>query len=288
MEPASPLARFVAAALGAAPGSLEWRWLGPREGPTELWLAVGCARVVVKRHLRGRGYAQERAAYRALAAPLAPWLPRLLAADDALGAIILSFETGDVLPDDTPPALAVAAHAAAGAALRALHEAPVAAFPADPLPLAEALRRRADAASRRGAGLLPATLLDRLAAAFARTRAFDGVARAPAHRDFGPWNWLVDPAVPGLWVVDWEHARPDAPVVDRVRLRLGAWAARPDLEAAFDRGYGRPCTDREEAQFALLAALHVVVTLTWAEGRPAALAPAAARHLEHLLRAAPG
>lgn len=279
MDPSAPLVAFVAAVLGAPPGELEWRWLGPREGPTAVWEVTALARrVVVKRHLRGRGFAQEHAAYHALAGPLAPWLPALLASDRPLGLLVLAHLPGLPASDSTLHPATI--HHEAGAALRALHEAHLPGED-DPLPLAEAIRRRGAAALRRAAGALPAPDLDRLAARIARTCAFDDAPRLPAHRDFGPWNWRYDPATARLGVHDWEHARLDAAVVDRVRLRVGAWAHRPDLAAAFERGYGRPLDEREEEQLDLLCHLHAVATLAWsARHGDAALAAAARDELD--------
>ncbi len=290
MEPAPPIAAQVAAFLDARPGELAWRWLGPREGPTALWeVRAPARRVIVKRHLRGRGFAQEHAAYRALARPLARWLPELLAADPPLGLLVLTYLPGlpasepslTPVPDTLAPARdPTPIHHEAGAFLRALHEAHLPGAD-DPLPLAEALRRRCAAALRRAAALVPAGDLDRLAARVARTRAFDDAPRLPAHRDFGPWNWRYDPSAARLGVLDWEHARPDAAVVDRVRLRVDAWARRPDLAAAFDRGYGRPQGDREEEQLDLLCHLHAVATLAWsARHGDTALAAAARDELD--------
>ncbi|MEZ6197584.1 MAG: aminoglycoside phosphotransferase family protein [Planctomycetota bacterium] len=148
-------------------------------------------------------------------------------------------------------------HRAMGASLRRLHELPLA--DEDPLPLAEALRRRTEAALAGGPPPgCPASLFAR-----AERRLLDHVwtagPRRAAHRDFRERNWWIGDDG-SLAVFDFEHARPDDPMVDLVRLRETDWRAEPALEAAFREGYGGPDAT-EEARLEILEIVHALGTL---------------------------
>lgn len=258
--PGGAIADFVAAIFGASASAIAWRSIGAREGPTALWIAeAGVASLVVKVHLRGRGFAQERAAYRALAGPLSRWLPALVGEAPELGALALARLDGSPADGDVDPAI----HREAGAFLRALHEVATDRLgAADPMPLEVAIDRRWQAALAGAAPVLGEARCARLAPRV-RPSIFRGVARALAHRDFAPANWIVG-AGDRLRVVDLEHARADDPLVDRVLLEAGAWGRATGLRAAFDAGYGRGLDDHERARLDALRLVDAVTTVTWA------------------------
>jgi len=58
----------------------------------------------------------------------------------------------------------------------------------------------------------------------------------PAHRDWHPCNWIWNGE--HLAVIDCEHAHPGPWHDDLHRLWWQEWHDRPDLFAAFRRGYG--------------------------------------------------
>lgn len=214
----------------------------------------------LKVHRQARKYRQEVHALRRWA-PLAGSAPRLLAARGAAPqALLLSARPGrgvdQLAPDD--PRL-VRAHAAAGAWLRRLHDLPF--VDDDPVPLADALRMRlASWAQRQPDAFAPATLA-RLGGLLDAAD-WSGAPRRPCHGDFSPRNWLWDDAV-GLSVIDFEHAKPDAWVVDVHGLIDGPWRARPDLEAAFWDGYGGLPTQADAARITAVRALYAVGTVAW-------------------------
>ncbi len=151
-----------------------------------------------------RGFRQELEALTALHPE------RILDADPSTRTLVLVEQPG--LPAPDRPAV----HRAAGCWLRALHRRPF--VDDDPLPLARALEWRSRAAG------LPAC--------------FDDVdaPRVWCHRDFHPRNWLWDGST--LVVIDFEHARPDHPTWDLVKLAVEVWPRHPALREAFREGYG--------------------------------------------------
>jgi len=76
-------------------------------------------------------------------------------------------------------------------------------------------------------------------------------------------NWLWDPAVRRLALIDFERAEPAPAVRDLVRLEYGAWDQRPDLRDAFMGGYGRTLTSTEAKAMRFLAALDALSGLHW-------------------------
>jgi len=160
--------------------------------------------------------------------------PTLLAHDAPAGALLMTGCAGAV------GAVGPAAAHAVGELVARLHAIPT--EDADPLPLQAALERRFAAALRDAPpGLGP--LRDRARAAFRSGQLALGTTRRWCHRDLQPANWLWDGARASL--VDWEHARLDAPTLDLARLAgTAAWPAVRD-------GYGGVHGDAIRAAIAL-------------------------------------
>jgi hypothetical protein len=232
------------------------RW-SPLSAPATGTLWVGEAasgRVVLKQATSRRGFDQERHALHALAGHR---VPALLGADPATRLLLLAHVPG------APPAPGdPAAHAAAGAWLRRLHDRP--APEDDPLPLAEALTRRARAALARAASTAPVATAIRVG--LQPDAPFPAAVRVWCHRDLTPRNWLWD-ADQGLHVVDLEHSRPDHPAWDLVKLATEVWPDHPAARAAFADTYG-PLPD--PGLLRRLGFLHGLQTRTWgrAHGDP--------------------
>lgn len=270
-----------------------WACLKEHPKSATVWRVDGRGgALVLKQHRHPRPFAQELAAYR-------DWLPRLTASRHGVSLRAeawtspcsagdhLSPGTSDLplLPTCVPQllgfdlgaralALTVApgerlslarserpgAHAAAGRFLRDFHALPAA--DDDPVPLREAVAARLAEWHARAGGLLSPAERDGLARLADRRDAFAGVARVPCHRDFTPDNWLL--AGDALHVLDFEHARLDAPEADLVKLRAEVWSTSPALGHAFLAGHG-PLTVDAAARLDVLLALHAVATLAWAE-----------------------
>ncbi|WP_434420760.1 aminoglycoside phosphotransferase family protein [Nannocystis pusilla] len=229
---------------------LSWTCLKSHPHSATLWQVAGPeSALVLKQHRHPRPFQQELRAYRewlpalALAglpsaSPLGELLvrvPTLLACDLSTRTLALTVAPGDRLSLGThDPALAPAAHAAAGRLLRALHDIPIA--DDDPMPLVDAVAARQSEWHARARDLLTPAERDALQRLAARRDAFAGVRRVPCHRDFTPDNWLL--GADGLCVLDFEHARLDAPEADLVKLCANVWPDRPDLAEAFFAGHG--------------------------------------------------
>lgn len=247
-----PAARAL---VGPAPA---WRPLGSPRADNGVW-RLGDPGVIVKRLRNARPFAQERRALTRWAPHLSEQTAPLLAVDEPTRTLVLGLAPG-VHPIDLAPADERAAHRRAGSFLRALHAIP---DPGDDaMPLAEALtRRHAAALTRVAPHLTPDERAHLHAGALEIPALFADAVRVPCHRDFGPHNWLVDG--PRLTVLDFEHARPDCPLVDLIKLAVD-WPARPDLAAALLDGYGRDLTPTERARLRVHLALHAMTTLAWA------------------------
>ncbi len=171
-----------------------------------------------------------------------PGCPSLLEVEPAHGALLRTAVLG--VPGMTTPA----AVAAAGRVVAALHALPV--QDDDPVPLAKAVRLRAEAAASavsQEPGVAAALEL------LEQGRAFVGVSRRWCHRDLQPDNWIWDGQMLGL--VDWEHSRPDAPELDLAPLVPTArWSA-------FAEAYGAVDPTRIRAA----VALNGLVTLAWGQ-----------------------
>ncbi len=275
----------LAGELGCTSDLLRWQFLGSTHGPCRVWQVSGVfaqagahaqAGVVVKQFRSDRAFAQERDAYTRWLNHLPEETAALVAVLPApVRAVVLRLLPGEPLVTGrVHEAVEQAAHRRAGSFLRALHALPEP--DGDPLPLREAVQQRyaawlarvspqlteADAGQLRGLG----EALGREARLFARAR------RVPCHRDFTPSNWLIDgPVVDGqisrldrFFVVDFEHAKLDCPLIDLVKLWTELWGERPDLEAQFFAGYGRSLGPDERVELQVLAAMHAMATVSWA------------------------
>ena len=176
---------------------------------------------------------------------------------------LLSLEPGQPLLNlKVPLKVEQDVHRLAGAFLRELHDLPF--TDDDPLPLSDAFSMRLDAWSLRAAGLLPRTIISNaVSAAREVLPQLTHMTRVPCHRDFTPRNWLTDEAG-GLTVIDFEHSRPDLHLIDFERLYTGLWRSRPDLQEAFESGYGTELDAEQRWLLNGLAALGGLSTVAWA------------------------
>lgn len=164
--------------------------------------------------------------------------PRLLGVDATTRTLRLSVLAGRPGSFDDPPEV----FAQAGAALRRLHCLPCPAAPGE-IPLDEALALRCR--STPAIHALVARHADRLR-----------VPRVWCHRDYQPQNWMVDES--GLGVLDFEHVRPDHPLVDWARLEARGW--RPEQRAAFAAAYGAV----DPVALRCVVAVYGAATVAWA------------------------
>jgi len=213
-------------------------------------------RVVEKTHLDPARASREQAALAPTgAAGQLGASPTLIdTATDPSGAVVLLLEwipASPALP--TPATLEAAGHW-----LARLHATP--STTPDPLPLGTALHRRWRGLVRRSRRVIDPAALDTISALVGPPTRLGQCKRVFCHRDFTPDNWLWQAISSKLWVLDLEHARPDAPAADLVKLESELFVARPELRAAFYSGYGPPLPDNEMRSW---RAWHGLATWTW-------------------------
>ncbi len=275
---------------------LRWQFIGSAHGPCRVWDVRGpstTGAVIVKQFRSDRAFHQERHAYQRWLPHLSQETASLISAHPApLRALVFTRLAAEPLHhitrDDLPGAATLerAANHRAGAFLRALHSLPEP--DPDPLPLADAITQRYAAWLARVLPCVDADTHARLTnLPFAcDPELFVGALRVPCHRDFTPSNWLIACTPVGhpprrltdFFVVDFEHAHLDCPLFDMVKLWTELWGDRPDLEESFFTGYGRRLTTHEQAQLAMLAALHAMATVAWAAEHADPHYAAAGRH----------
>lgn len=261
LSPGTALAAFVKGILGgrivrAEPSSRS------SAGAT-VWKVEGAhGPAVLKSHGSAAKHARERDAYllwlRALADRTAPLLG---VRDEPPRALLLEHRPGRV-GVRAEAAEAATVHRQAGGWLARLHDLPH--RDDDPLDLAEAYGERAAAwFARAGKVLGRHRLREARAVVEEALPALRGRRRVPCHRDFTPRNWLVEgPRLTA--VIDFEHARPDLPEADLVRLGVQVWRDRPGLRDAFLDGYRSVRALRLPPWWAGLEVLEAVATLAWA------------------------
>ena len=196
-EPDPPV--VVSAILGPHPGSRapERTRLGPH---TERW--TGPDGSVIRRDPGSlRKSQQEATALQALAGIVG--VPRLLAQEGGL--------IWQTACPGTPAVTSSAALRALGKLLAQIRDRPT---PSDPLDLSQALQQRWEALKK------GSTVVEYRELPPPDFACFRGQTRVWSHRDLAPrnWTWVAEPAQ--IFLLDWEHARPDAPAADLARLRL--------------------------------------------------------------------
>ncbi|MDT0464798.1 aminoglycoside phosphotransferase family protein [Streptomyces gibsoniae] len=106
------------------------------------------------------------------------------------------------------------------------------------------------------------------------------------HGDYMPRNWMWDEAEQRLRIIDFERSelRPAA-YRDFSRLRYRILCHRPDLDAAFRHGYGRPLTKEEQTACQVYGATDALDSLAWGiKHRDITLVDEAHTMLENLRR----
>jgi len=216
---------------------------------------------IVKQSHDAASHAREAEAYARWGPSLDAWLPRCWAALPGLRTLVLERVAGVAASDPSVDMNSLrAAHREAGRFMAALQRVEV---EPDAMPLTEAMAKRIEGWLDRAGAFFTAERLTSLRRRF-DPKVFAGITRVAAHRDFSPNNWLLGPGPqPRLVVLDFGQARPDAPLVDLLKLWDRPWGEVPGAEAAFFDGYGRALSERERQRLDHLALLHGLATATW-------------------------
>jgi Ser/Thr protein kinase RdoA (MazF antagonist) len=231
----------------------------------ELWTAAG-ETLYLKQHRQARKFRQEHHAYTAWVPALPRVTPTLVGARQGEPYALLMTAVPGTLAERVPLSHAheVKLHRQAGSFLHALHGLPY--EDADPVSLADAFVQRMAAWLPRVQEIVDRHDVDWVVARMHETLPLlESYRRVPCHRDYSPRNWIVNQQERlELYVIDFEHSRPDLALLDMERLWAGPWHTRPDLKDAFFEGYGRGLSDDEEQVLERLAALGALTTIGWA------------------------
>lgn len=233
-------------------------WLQAEVGPVALLEVRGGAQHLrarrgelwLKRLRSERAWRQADAAYTQLVPALRDagvGVPRCVARHPGERLLLLEAAEGRPATLSDPPAT----FARAGAAIHALHQLPC---PPDLLPLPDALLRRAQAVGDRQRALQGVAIEVQQLLRHHRGRL--DTPRCWCHRDHQPQNWVV--THDALTLLDFEHTRPDHPLVDWVRLEARGWA--PAQRSAFAQAYGTI----DPIALRCVLALYGLTTVAWA------------------------
>ncbi|MFF9673599.1 phosphotransferase [Streptomyces eurythermus] len=256
--PEGAVCAFVERAVGRIAGWTDVSWVRKE---SRVWRAHGTqgGEWYVKIHQNQRFHQREVAALRGWVPALGAAAPRLVAADAALRAVVLTAVGGRPLHGAVhPPASERRIFHRIGQLAAAIHtSAPP--RPGDMrLPL-EKLERHLNGARPH---LAPGDeeFIRATARKAAALPAPDQVV--PTHGDFQLRNLRWDPTTDTLYVIDFERSEEGPAVRDFVRLS-DAWLGRPDLQEAVTDGYGRPFTPQEEARLTVLSVLDAVSGISY-------------------------
>ncbi|MFJ4695520.1 phosphotransferase [Streptomyces sp. NPDC088766] len=222
---------------------------------SRVWRAVGAegGEWYIKIHQNDRFHHREVDALRSWVPGLGAAAPRLVAADPALRAVVLTAVGGRTLHGavHSPEQQRRIFHRIGQLAAAIHHSTP-------PRPAADT--PPSGKVERHLAGALPHLAPgdeEFIRATAERAAGLSPVESVPTHGDFQLRNLRWDERADVLYVRDFERAEGGPAVRDFVRLS-DAWHGRPDLFQAVMDGYGRPFTPAEEAQFTVLSVLDAV------------------------------
>ncbi|MFJ1662371.1 phosphotransferase [Streptomyces anthocyanicus] len=232
-----------------------WADVGWARAESRVWRATGAegGEWYVKIHQNDRFHQREVEALRSWVPGIGAAAPRLVAADPALRAVVLTAVGGRTLHGAVhPPEQQRLIFHRIGQLAASIHHSTPPRPAADSLPVAKLERHLAGALPHLAPG----------DEKFIRTTAEQAAGLAPletvvTHGDFQLRNLRWDEKADTLYVIDFERSEPGPAVRDFVRLS-DAWHGRPDLYQALMDGYGRRFTHEEEAQFTVLSVLDAV------------------------------
>lgn len=213
---------------------------------------------IVKQHHDATRFGQETRAYATYLADMRDITACLVSQDADSRTLLLSYLPGkDCDAPGIAPNQRSMVHYRAGAALRRLHDSSGASHgELVGSGLAERMRWWTERADH--AGLISRDERCQLLAWALRLSTTE-METSICHLDYQPHNWrLHNDAV---YVVDFEHTRPDARVRDFARLEHRHWIHHPHLRNAFFSGYGRMPSDAEQQLLRLFGALEAVTAL---------------------------
>ncbi|MDN3261545.1 phosphotransferase [Streptomyces sp. CSDS2] len=249
---------FTERALGRITG---WTDVSRAREESRVWRA-NCAEGgewYVKIHQNQRFHQREVAALRGWVPALGAAAPRLVAADAALRAVVLTAVGGRPLHGAVhPPAQQRRIFHRIGQLSAAIHTSAPPRLGDTTPPLGKLERHLNGARPHLAPG--DEEFIRVTAGRAAALPTVDQVV--PTHGDFQLRNLRWDPTTDTLYVVDFERSEEGPAVRDFVRLS-DAWHGRPDLLEAVMDGYGRSFTPQEEARLTVLSVLDAVSGISY-------------------------
>lgn len=216
-------------------------------------------RYVVKQHHNAARFEQEVRAYSTYLTAMRDITAALVAYDVSDQTLLLSHLPGS---DADGIGLTIRqeslVHHRAGAALRRLHDSAYTSKSAEQIGSGLARRMRQWTQRADHTGLISHNERRRLDA-WARCLSHTEMEAAVCHLDYQPRNWRLHRDE--LFIIDFEHARPDARIRDFARLQHRYWVSHPHLRDAFFSGYGRTLSDAEDQRLHLFGAIEAVTAL---------------------------
>jgi Phosphotransferase enzyme family len=198
-------------------------------------------------------------------------LPRLLSYEESLSVLVTSALDGEVVRTMHAPLREVQeVHCAAGSGVRALHQLRIDDVARHEEEIRQARLKQLLEEAERHFAISAAVLTTSEKGTIARARDLmpQHVGECQIgfiHADFQPRNWLWSASTQALGFIDFEESRLGFCLEDFGWLFGALWHRRPDLRAAFLRGYGRQLRAGEQQFLAASTALGSLLYI--ADGR---------------------
>ncbi|MAJ27915.1 hypothetical protein CBD41_00750 [bacterium TMED181] len=223
----------------------------------------GQGQVILKTFAPGRGWQQEREALRSIPKidlPQGILTPRILKVREQPPALLMTrlggtnMEQGSFSTQDWSQANRRAARF-----LKSWQQQPF--QDEDVIPLSTALPQRLESWIDNGKQALQKHEIDGARKRVGDGSLFSNQSRVPCHNDFQPRNWLWDGHQ--LAVIDFEHARPNHPAFDWVRLEVGLWQKIPELKDEFIEEWGELPEWASAKVMDAIIGLHAIGCIVW-------------------------
>jgi Ser/Thr protein kinase RdoA (MazF antagonist) len=256
MEPSKDLLEFATQHLGKITKVEARGWKHLETGVWELETEQG--RAFLKSHKQASKFAQELRAYQEFLPHALKVTPSLFGYQKELQAMLISAVPGELVDLTTKSNEAESYHQA-GQFLRSYHDVPY--QDTETTNLEDAFWQRAKSWLKRAEPLVAAKDIDWVTARVKEMLpSLKTMKRVPCHRDYTARNWLWSEK---LYVIDFEHSRPDVWLFDLEKLWSEAWPSQPELREAFMTGYEYTFTAEDEALLNGYTALSCVTKIVW-------------------------
>jgi aminoglycoside/choline kinase family phosphotransferase len=274
------LLEFATSHLGTIKKMKTRGWKHLETGVWELETEQG--RAFLKSHRQKAKFGQELRAYLEFLPHALKVTPSLLAYDESQQAMLLSDAPGELV-DDLALSLKesvdwinesqktdlfskslgkkqlISIYEQAGQFLRSYHDVPY--QDTETLNIEEAFWQRAESWLKRAEPFVAAKDIDWVKARVKdMLPALNTMKRVPCHRDYTGRNWLWNEK---LYVIDFEHSRPDVWLFDLEKLWSEVWPHLPELKESFMAGYGHNFTAEDEALLNGYTALSCITKIAW-------------------------